>query len=61
MAVVTVVDRFYQMVHFIVFSKSPSAKETVKMLDNQVFRLYSLSSDIISDHGESFGQSSASF
>lgn len=50
--VLTMVDRFLKMVHFLAFPKLPTAKETAKSLVNQVFRLHDLPN--ISDQGPEF-------
>lgn len=41
MVVLTVVDRFFKMVHFVALPKLPSAKEPAEVLVNQVFKLQS--------------------
>lgn len=52
--ILTLVDRFSKMVHFIALPKLPSAKETAEVLPNQVFRLHGLPRDIVSDWGPQF-------
>lgn len=47
--VLTVVDRFSKMVHFIPLSKLPPAKEMANVLIQQVFRLHGIPQDIVSD------------
>jgi len=49
-AVLTVVDRFSKMVHFIALPKLPSAKETMQ----HVFRVHGFPRDIVSDRGPQF-------
>uniref|UniRef100_A0A3B3BM67 Gypsy retrotransposon integrase-like protein 1 n=1 Tax=Oryzias melastigma TaxID=30732 RepID=A0A3B3BM67_ORYME len=52
--VLTVVDRFSKMVHFIALPKLPSAKETAEVLLQEVFRLHGVPRDIVSDRGPQF-------
>lgn len=52
--VLTVVDRFSKMVHFIAMPKLPSAKETAEALLFHVFRLHGFPRDIVSDRGPQF-------
>uniref|UniRef100_A0AAQ6IR55 Gypsy retrotransposon integrase-like protein 1 n=1 Tax=Anabas testudineus TaxID=64144 RepID=A0AAQ6IR55_ANATE len=52
--VLTVVDRFSKMVHFIPLAGLPSAKETADLLVQHVFRLHGLPRDIVSDRGPQF-------
>ena len=49
--VLTVVDRFSKMTHFIALPKLPSAKETAEIMMNQVFRIHGFPKDIVSDRG----------
>ena len=53
-AILTVVDRFSKMVHFIPLSKLPSAKETAELVLQNIFRLHGLPTDIVSDRGPQF-------
>lgn len=53
-AILTVVDRFSKMVHFIPLPKLPSAKETAELLLQHIFRLHGLPTDIVSDRGPQF-------
>ena len=53
-AILTVVNRFSMMVHFIPLSKLPSAKETAELVLQNIFRLHGLPTDIISDRGPQF-------
>ena len=53
-AILTVVDHFSQMVHFIPLSKLPSAKETAELVLQNIFRLHGLPTDIVSDRGPQF-------
>ncbi|KAI3355533.1 hypothetical protein L3Q82_018364 [Scortum barcoo] len=46
--VLTVVDRFSKMAHFIPLPKLPSAKETAQVMINHVFRIHGLPTDIVS-------------
>ncbi|KAI3369313.1 hypothetical protein L3Q82_007563 [Scortum barcoo] len=52
--VLTVVDRFSKMTHFIPLPKLPSAKETAQVMISQVFRIRGLPKDIVSDRGSQF-------
>lgn len=52
--ILTVVDRFSKMVRFIALPKLPSAKETAAALLDQVFRIFGLPVDIVSDRGPQF-------
>ncbi|KAI3368141.1 hypothetical protein L3Q82_007873 [Scortum barcoo] len=52
MVVVMVVDRFSEITHFIPLTKLPTAKETA------VFRIHGLPTDIVSDRGPQFNQTS---
>lgn len=52
--ILTVVDRFSKMAHFIPLSKLPSAKETAELMLQHVFRLHGLPTDIVSDRGPQF-------
>ena len=52
--ILTVVDRFSKIVHFILLPKLPSAKETVEVVLSHVFRLHSFPSDVVSDRGPQF-------
>ena len=52
--VLTVVDRFSKMAHFIALPKLPSAKETADVMMNNVFRLHGFPRDIVSDRGPQF-------
>lgn len=49
--ILTVFDRFSEMVHFIPLTKLPSSKETAEIMLNHVFRLHGL---IVSDQGPQF-------
>ncbi|KAF7709078.1 hypothetical protein HF521_015928, partial [Silurus meridionalis] len=53
-AILTVVDRFSKMGHFIPLPKLPSAKETAQLLLQYVFRLHGLPRDVVSDRGPQF-------
>ena len=52
--ILTVVDRFSKMVHFIVLPKLPSAKETAEVMMSNVFRVHGFPKDIVSDRGPQF-------
>ena len=52
--VLTVVDRFSKMTHFIALPKLPSAKETAEVMMNHVFRVHGFPKDIVSDRGPQF-------
>lgn len=52
--VLTVVDRFSKMVHFIALPKLPSAKETAETMLNHVFRIHGFPRDVVSDRGPQF-------
>lgn len=52
--ILTVVDRFSKACRLIPLPKLPSAFETAEALCNQVFRIYGLPNDIVSDRGSQF-------
>ena len=52
--ILTVVDRFSKMVHFIPLSMLPSAKETAEVMLRQVFRHHGFPKDVVSDRGPQF-------
>ncbi|TWW59252.1 Retrovirus-related Pol polyprotein from transposon opus [Takifugu flavidus] len=52
--ILTVVDRFSKMAHFVRLPKLPSAKETAEQLLQHIFRLHDLPSDVVSDRGPQF-------
>lgn len=52
--ILTIVDRFSRMVHFIPLPKLPFAKETVEVVLSNVFRLHGFPSDVVSDRGPQF-------
>ena len=52
--ILTVVDRFSKMAHFIPLSKLPSAKDTAKLVLQHIFGLHGLPTDIVSDRGPQF-------
>ena len=52
--ILTVVDRFSKMVHFVPLPKLPSAKETAEVLLLHVFRLHGFPKDVVSDRGPQF-------
>lgn len=51
MVILTVVDHFSKVAHFIPLSKLPSSKETADTLVHQVFRLHGIPTDIVLDRG----------
>ena len=52
--ILTVVDRFSKMVHFIPLSKLPSAKGTAEAVLLHVFRIHGFPRDVVSDRGPQF-------
>ncbi len=52
--ILTVIDRFSKACHLIPLPKLPTAFETAEVLLHQVFRLYGLPDDIVSDRGPQF-------
>uniref|UniRef100_A0A4W6DDB3 Integrase catalytic domain-containing protein n=1 Tax=Lates calcarifer TaxID=8187 RepID=A0A4W6DDB3_LATCA len=52
--ILTIVDRFSKMVHFVPMSKLPSAKETAEAVLYNVVRLHGFPKDIVSDRGLQF-------
>ncbi len=50
----TVVDRFSKATHFIPLPKLPSARETVTIVLDHVFRIHGLPVDVVSDRGPQF-------
>jgi hypothetical protein len=53
-AILTVVDRFTKMAHFLPCTKTTNSKETVDIVMKEVFRLHGFPNDIISDRGPQF-------
>lgn len=53
-AILTIVDCFSKMVHFVPLVKLPSAKETTDRLIHHIFRIHGLPRDIVSDRGSQF-------
>ena len=53
-AILTVVDRFTKMAHFLPCVKSISSQETTNIIMQEVFRHHGLPEDIISDRGPQF-------
>lgn len=49
--ILTIIDRFSKVAHFIPLSKLPSSRETVDLLVFHVFHLHGLPTDIVSDRG----------
>ena len=52
--ILTVVDRFSKMVHFIPMPKLPSAKGTAEAVLLHVFRIHGFPKDVVSDRGPQF-------
>ena len=52
--IMTVVDRFLKMVHFIALHKLPSTAETADLLVTHVVRLHGIPQNIVSDHCPQF-------
>ena len=52
--ILTIVDHFSKMVHYILLAKPLSATETADPLALHVFRLHGLSAEIVSDQGPQF-------
>lgn len=53
-AILTIVERFLMMAHFVALSKLLSAKETAQLLLNYVFSLHGIPVDVVSDKGPQF-------
>ena len=53
-AILTIVDRFTKMAHFVALPKLPSAEETAMTVIKEVIRLHGLPSEIITDRGTQF-------
>uniref|UniRef100_A0A3B4TPF0 Gypsy retrotransposon integrase-like protein 1 n=1 Tax=Seriola dumerili TaxID=41447 RepID=A0A3B4TPF0_SERDU len=52
--ILTIIDRFSKMAHFVPLAKLPSAKETAEAMLSHVFRLHGLPQDVVSDRGPQF-------
>ena len=52
--ILTVVDRFSKLAHFVPLPKLPSAKETAELVLQHVFRIHGLPVDVVSDRGLQF-------
>uniref|UniRef100_A0AAQ4PSE6 Integrase catalytic domain-containing protein n=1 Tax=Gasterosteus aculeatus aculeatus TaxID=481459 RepID=A0AAQ4PSE6_GASAC len=52
--VLTVVDRFSKMAHFIALPKLPSTKETAETMLDNVFRIHGFPKDVVSARGPQF-------
>ena len=52
--ILTIVDRFSKMVHYVPLAKLLSTTETADLLALHVFRLHGLPTDIVSDRGPQF-------
>ena len=53
-AILTVVDRFSKMAHFVPLPRLPSAKETAQLVLDHIFRLHGLPKDVVTDRGPQF-------
>ena len=53
-AILTIVDRFSKMAHFVPLPKLPSAKETAQVVLDHAFRIHGLPRDVVSDRGPQF-------
>uniref|UniRef100_A0A674BG65 Gypsy retrotransposon integrase-like protein 1 n=1 Tax=Salmo trutta TaxID=8032 RepID=A0A674BG65_SALTR len=52
--ILTIIDRFSKVAHFIPISKLPSSRETADLLVSHVLRLHGIPSGIVSDRGPQF-------
>lgn len=52
--ILTIVDRFTKMAHFVPLLKLPTAKDTAQLLVQHVFQLHSLPLDVMSHRGPQF-------
>lgn len=52
--ILTIVDRFSKMAHFVPLPKLPTAKETAQVVLEHVFRIHGLPKDVVSDRGPQF-------
>lgn len=52
--ILTVINRFFKVTHFIPLPKLPSALETAKHLVQHVFRIHGIPADVVSDRGPQF-------
>lgn len=52
--ILTIIDRFSKMAHFVPLQKLPSAKEMAQLLIHHMFRLHGLPIDVVSDQGPQF-------
>ena len=52
--ILTIVNHFSKVVHFIPLTKLPSASETAQLLITHVIRLHGIPTDIVSDRGPQF-------
>ena len=53
-AILTVVDRYTKMAHFLPCTKTISSQETANLILREIFRLHGLPDDIVSDRGPQF-------
>lgn len=52
--ILTIVDRFSKLAHFVPLTKLPTAKEMAQLLLHYVFHLHDLPLDVVSDRGPQF-------
>lgn len=52
--ILTIIDRFSKIAHFVALKKLPTVSETFKLLVEHVFRLHGIPTDIMSDRGPQF-------
>ena len=52
--ILTVVDRFSKMVHFVPLPKLPSAKETAEVMMRHVLLSHGFPKDVVTDQGSQF-------
>lgn len=52
--IMTVVDHFSKMAHFIPLAKLPSAEQTAELMIHGVFQLHGFPTDNVSDRGPQF-------
>ncbi|KAL2095539.1 hypothetical protein ACEWY4_007687 [Coilia grayii] len=55
--ILTIVDRFSKMAHFVPLPKLPSAKETAQAVQQHVFHLHGIPADVVSNRGPQFTSS----
>lgn len=52
--ILTIIDKFSKLAHFIPLPKPSSTRETADLLETNVFSLHGIPSDIVSDQGPQF-------